>query len=373
MLCIEEGMLHRGIERSRLPHSKWQPIIPHFTSCGRLKYHMSKLRKDDQASVASRRSNVSFDFKGVQERTNNPPGKPSPLQPISENDQPDYSKDKTWRGRVFRRNHRKVFVCDKQRLIYEAQRAACTKEVTRKELEELRDELDKQISLGEKYRKQATPKVKDLTKLRQGMRQEEKELDEKVKKARLEYLRAKDSNIRSEKSTSYDTIGDDADYDIAIECLTLEIEALRGEVDYMKAAYGIAHAEDEEEENFEEPPAEEPVEAVNEEQELPTETNAKEEPEQEQPEVDEEPEPKEEVHEEQKQESDVEEAPETGGETQENVRFQAQPQDERDGEHSETQISESVTIPAPLETEPGENADEAEGQFMTDSETETRG
>ena len=106
---------------------------------------------------------------------------------------------------------------------------------------------------------------------------------------------------------------------------------------------------------------------------MPTETNAKEEPEQEQPEVDEEPEPKEEVHEEQKQESDVEEAPETGGEIQENVRFQAQPQDERDGEHSETQISESVTIPAPLETEPGENADEAEGQFMTDSETETRG
>lgn len=157
---------------------------------------------------------------------------------------PDYSNDTTWRGRVYKKQKKRGYYVDKTRLIYEAQQAAFSKDVTGKDLEDLLAEVNKQIAAGERFKIESDPKMKEMTKLRQGLRIEEKELTERQKKLRQEYLEAKNAAAMATRQIQYDSIGDDEDYEIALELLTLEVTQLQNEVDYLKTAYGMNEEED---------------------------------------------------------------------------------------------------------------------------------
>ncbi|OHT01305.1 hypothetical protein TRFO_31892 [Tritrichomonas foetus] len=77
------------------------------------------------------------------------------------------------------------------------------------------------------------------------MREEVQRLNKKKESVRREYLRIHNQNERKTRVQKVESIGDDLDYDVAFQCLKLEVEQLTNDVDFLKAAFG--EEEDDEE------------------------------------------------------------------------------------------------------------------------------
>lgn len=153
-------------------------------------------------------------------------------------------KENSWQSRVFKKDKKGRWNVDNTRLILEAQRMACNPDATEKEIQEVLSELDNQITKGETFRKDASARTERLTGERKLMREEVEKQTKKKEAVRKQYLKIHNKNDQNSRVQRCESIGDELDYDIAYQCLKLEVEQLTKDIDFLREAFG--EEEDEE-------------------------------------------------------------------------------------------------------------------------------
>jgi hypothetical protein len=141
---------------------------------------------------------------------------------------------------------------DKPRLVFEALKAACTPGFKEEEMNEMVSELRRQIDVSQDYQKECVKRLRDATKLRSGMREEVAILAKKTAKLRHQYLKLHTDVVEGRQMKTSETIGNNSDYDFAIECLNLECSQLRNDIEYLRLALGIESDDDDFGENEQE-------------------------------------------------------------------------------------------------------------------------
>lgn len=146
--------------------------------------------------------------------------------------------ENSWQSRVYRKDKKERWNVDNTRLILEAQRMACNPNATEKEIDEVLSELDNQIAKGEAFKKEASSRTERLTGERKLMREEVEKQTKKKEAVRKQYLKIHNKNDQNSRNQRCESIGDEEDYDIACQCLKLEVEQLIKDVDFLRAAFG---------------------------------------------------------------------------------------------------------------------------------------
>ena len=144
----------------------------------------------------------------------------------------------SWKKRIYRLSKKGKWHIDNTRLIYEAHRMACDAEAKDQEISECLAVLDQQIAKGEAFRRDAAERTMKLTDERKIMRDEMQRLTKKKENVRREYLKLKNRQEEKNRTQRLESIGDDLDYDVAYQCLKLEVEQLTNDVDFLRSAFG---------------------------------------------------------------------------------------------------------------------------------------
>lgn len=151
--------------------------------------------------------------------------------------EPQFAEN-SWQSRVFKKDKKGRWNVDNTRLILEAQRMACNPNATEKEINEVLNELDNQIAKGEAFRKEASERTERLTGERKLMREEVEKQTKKKDAIRKQYLKIHNKNDQNSRAQRCESIGDELDYDVAYQCLKLEVEQLNKDVDFLRTAFG---------------------------------------------------------------------------------------------------------------------------------------
>lgn len=141
---------------------------------------------------------------------------------------------------------------DKQRLVYVAQKAAVSKNIPVDTMDEILNELDKQLKRSIQFETKASKEYKELGMLYSYYVKKKKKVEKDFEAKRQEYAHVHQEFENKQTIKRDEKIGFDDDVDFTIELLKEEIEAAQKEIEYLKTAFRFNDQNDEEEEVFEE-------------------------------------------------------------------------------------------------------------------------
>jgi hypothetical protein len=160
-----------------------------------------------------------------------------------------HSSDYTgWKKRVYKREKEQTRLrIDLRALIFEAKKAACSTETTEQELQEISEALGHELEVGESYRassKAEVDKTQNLIAKCTKLMEKSRKLN---KKLRQRWLELHTLGLTQTRRAKVETIGEEDDYDVTLRCLEREVARAGDDVEFLRAFYGRADGEEEEE------------------------------------------------------------------------------------------------------------------------------
>jgi hypothetical protein len=133
-----------------------------------------------------------------------------------------------------------------ERLVFAALRAADDPECPERILQEIHDEIDKQMTMLQRFKLASQPRVQARQNEASQLRERAKTLGKQRADVRQKWLRAVTARFQDQGRRNDENIGSPDDIDVTIAILEDEIDIARKEVVYLKAAFGEADGPEEE-------------------------------------------------------------------------------------------------------------------------------
>ena len=168
-------------------------------------------------------------------------------------EEPKYDKTQ-WQGRIRKIDDKGNQYIDNQRLVFEAQKAACTPNMTAEELQEIMDQIDEQIALANDFKEQVSKSVVQYNDELKLLKDDEANLAKKENDKRKLYLKLHKENSVKGSIKKTNPIEDVEDYNIAIQILETEVQKAEADVNFLSQFLPKNPDESIEEESEIEPP-----------------------------------------------------------------------------------------------------------------------